>query len=141
MKLIAMNKKPIFSLCASLLLACGSAQASDDPGSCLDDFEEDKILNCNDNCVGVPNTAQTDSDGDGFGNACDADIAQPNDCVTNFLDYSVLVAAMFSVPSSANWNPDADFNDDGIVNLLDAAIFSNLFLQAPGPSGSASCGS
>jgi len=115
---------------------------------CIDDFEEDKIGSCDDNCTLVPNPDQTDSDGDGYGNACDADVARTasvlraipssvngNDCVVNFQDLVVINQAFFSSPIDPKWNPDADFNNDSKVNFLDLAIFSEQFLSAPGPSG------
>ncbi len=121
---------------------------------CTDDFEEDKILSCDDNCSNYENPQQRDSDNDGYGNACDADIAKNasafepgavradnssgNDCLVNFQDFFVFSQAMFSDPVSENWNPDADFTGDGKVNFLDLARFSELFLRAPGPSGVAS---
>lgn len=120
--------------------------------NCIDDFEEDKLGSCLDNCALVPNVDQTDSDNDGYGNACDADIAinvtslraetaNGNDCVVNFQDLVVVADAFFSKPDSTNWNPDADFNNDGIINFLDLSIFSGQFLRAPGPSGiTGSCG-
>ena len=122
--------------------------------ACTDDFEEDKILSCQDNCIGVINPSQRDSDNDGYGNACDGDIAKNatpalakdpdnnradnasgNDCQVNFQDLFEFSQAMFSDPTLENWNPDADFNADDRVNFLDLSIFSNLFLSPPGPSG------
>ncbi len=118
---------------------------------CIDDFEEDKILSCNDNCSEYENPAQRDSDNDGYGNACDADIAKNasagvqsavradnasgNDCLVNFQDLFEFSLAMFSDPTLQNWNPDADFTGDNKVNFLDLARFSELFLKEPGPSG------
>lgn len=37
-----------------------------------DDSDEDGVLNADDNCPDVPNFVQSDTDGDGLGNACDA---------------------------------------------------------------------
>ena len=48
------------------------------------DADDDGISNSFDNCVLEANSSQLDGDGDGFGNACDADFDQ--DGVTNFLD-------------------------------------------------------
>ena len=127
------------ALADDLKISTESIRSSDDPTSCTEDFEEDKILNCMDNCIAVLNTAQIDSDQDGFGNACDTDISDVVDCVTNYFDYIVLTDAMFSDPSSLNWNPDADFNADDTVNFQDVAIFAGYFLLEPGPSGLANC--
>ena len=37
------------------------------------DFDGDGIINSEDNCVGVSNPDQEDSDGDGIGDVCDND--------------------------------------------------------------------
>jgi Dockerin type I domain len=99
------------------------------------DDDRDGVPNAADNCASVANADQRDSDGDGIGNACDADIAQPNDCTVNFLDLAVVKTAFFSTPSAPNWNADADFNGDGVVNFADLAVVNGSFFQAPGPSG------
>ncbi len=100
------------------------------------DVDGDGITNDADNCIETANPAQTDSDGDGLGNACDADIAPAvNDCLVNATDLGALRLAFFSNPASANWNPAADFNDDGVVNFIDLGIMRLRFFEAPGPSG------
>lgn len=115
---------------------------------CTDDNDKDKLLSCYDNCIGVENNDQTDSDGDGYGNACDADINREsvarvpagngNDCVVNFPDLGVLRNAFFATPADLNWNPDADFNNDDKINAQDLGRMKELFFMMPGPSGETS---
>ncbi|MEM6641318.1 MAG: hypothetical protein AAF610_15625 [Pseudomonadota bacterium] len=98
------------------------------------DSDGDGVANAIDNCSQRSNSSQLDSDGDNIGNACDADIGLPNDCTVNVIDLGVLRAAFFGTPSTANWNPDADFNGDGVVNIQDLGVLRQLFFGVPGPS-------
>ena len=91
------------------------------------DSDNDGVPDTLDNCVLVANADQRDSNGDGIGNFCDADLN--NDCVTNALDLGLFKAVFFST------DPHADFNGDGIVNAVDLGIFRALFFRPPGPSG------
>ncbi|MCP5128560.1 MAG: thrombospondin type 3 repeat-containing protein [Pseudomonadales bacterium] len=117
----------LFSFLFVLMTTGVLADAADSDGDGLPDDV--------DNCVQIPNPAQTDTDDDGFGNACDADLN--NDLVTNFLDLGMFKAAFFSTPNSPAWNPDADLNGDGAINFLDLAVVKRLFFAPPGPSGDA----
>ena len=81
---------------------------------------------CGDNCTLVANPDQRDTNGDGFGNLCDADLN--NDGVTNFLDLGQMKSVFFSN------DPDADLNGDGSVNFLDLGIMKSRFFGMPGPS-------
>ena len=87
------------------------------------DFVNDNV----DNCIDAANPTQTDSNGDGFGNACDADLN--GDCIVNPIDLGLFRAVFFSSDA------DADFNGDGVVNPIDLGILRSQFFQAPGPSG------
>ncbi|NNF67493.1 MAG: hypothetical protein HKM98_08290, partial [Gammaproteobacteria bacterium] len=98
------------------------------------DTDGDSVSDELDNCTLAANPQQTDSDQDGIGNACDADINPQNDCLVNFADLSVLTSAFFSVPTAEQWNPDADFNGDNIVNFSDLSVLSEQFFLSPGPS-------
>jgi len=97
------------------------------------DADSDGVAYPMDNCVAIPNLKQTDSDGDGFGNACDADLN--NDGLTNFGDFAGFVMSFNSMSSSGNYSPAADLTSDGFVNFADFAMFVNLWGKSPGPSG------
>lgn len=43
------------------------------------------------------------------------------------LDAVLLSNAFGSTPSSSNWNPNADLNRDGVINILDAILLANGF--------------
>ena len=99
------------------------------------DTDSDGIGDNSDNCIEVANgplipdaggNSQYDSNGDGFGNMCDADLN--NDGVVNGLDVGSFIAAFGST------DPDADFNGTGFVNGLDVGPFVSGFGKAPGPS-------
>ncbi|MFK8016469.1 MAG: thrombospondin type 3 repeat-containing protein [Gammaproteobacteria bacterium] len=90
------------------------------------DLDGDGISNELDNCIGISNPDQRDSDADGFGNICDADLN--NDCAVNAQDLGVLRSVFFSD------NPNADFNGDGVVNVLDLGFLRARFFGQPGPS-------
>jgi hypothetical protein len=81
-----------------------------------------------DNCTLEANADQRDTDGDGFGNVCDADFT--NDCIVNFADLAVMKGA-FLQPGTT----DTDMNGDGNTNFTDLASLKQRFFTAPGPSG------
>ena len=91
------------------------------------DDDDDGVAAAADNCLNVANADQLDADGDGLGNACDADFN--NDCMVNSVD----LGYMRSVFNTTD--PVADLNGDGAVNAADLGLMRLLFLQPPGPSG------
>ncbi|MEO1573713.1 MAG: thrombospondin type 3 repeat-containing protein, partial [Pseudomonadota bacterium] len=101
------------------------------------DTDGDGVDDSVDNCIAAANPGQTDADGDGFGNACDADLN--GDCVVNVTDLGLLRQAFFSTPGSPAWNPAADLAGtggapDGVVNVIDLGRMRTLFFVPPGPS-------
>ena len=98
-----------------------------DIGWGLVDADNDLVPDINDNCQLDANGDQRDSNGDGYGNVCDADLN--NDGIINFLDIALLGDLFLSTDA------DADLNGDGVVNFLDVSIIGNAFLTEPGPSG------
>lgn len=91
------------------------------------DADGDGVADTADNCVETANTDQRDSDADGFGNVCDADLT--GDCVVNAVDLGLFRAVFFT--SDAN----ADLDGNGVVNAIDLGILKVGFFLAPGPSG------
>ena len=92
------------------------------------DNDSDGIADAIDNCAAQSNPDQRDSDGDGFGNRCDADLN--NDQKTNAVDLG-----LFRLRFGSS-DPDADFDGSGLVDERDRDILGELFLRPPGPSGS-----
>ena len=90
------------------------------------DIDADGVADVLDNCTTLANPDQRDSNGDGYGNACDPDLN--NDGVVNFVDLARMKLVFFTTDA------DADLNGDGIVNFTDLARMKSLFFKPPGPS-------
>ena len=74
-----------------------------------------------------PNPDQFDSNADGYGNVCDADLN--NDDFVDFLDLGALKSVFFEEDA------DADLNGDNFVDFLDLGRMKAQFFDLPGPSG------
>lgn len=95
----------------------------------ITDTDADGTADVQDNCTLVANLDQRDTDGDGYGNLCDADLNNSGGIV-NFSDLALFRSAF------GTSNPNADLDSSGgIVNFTDLARFRSLFGKAPGPSG------
>ena len=95
------------------------------------DSDGDGVADDADNCTLVANPDQRDTNGDGFGNICDADL--DNNLTVNVADLGILRTMFFDTGAGI----DADFNGDNTVNVADLGIMRQLFFAAPGPSGMA----
>jgi hypothetical protein len=87
----------------------------------------DGVRGALDNCSRVSNADQRDTDGDGYGNACDPDF--DNDLLVEGDDVEYL-RSVFGTP-----DPNGDLDGNGFVNYADLAILREFFFKPPGPSG------
>jgi hypothetical protein len=92
------------------------------------DADFDGVPDPQDNCTLVPNPAQCDTNGDGFGNHCDADL--DNNGIVDKLDRFLLQATRGATGPS-----DADLDCDGDVDSSDMNTLRDALGQPPGPSG------
>lgn len=114
------------------LFACGFAMTAT-AGSIVD-TDSDLIPDVFDNCLDVANgpgedSNQIDTDGDGFGNACDADFN--NNGVVDSPDFNAMIVAF----NSASALHDLDGN--GVVDSPDFNFLLQHFNLAPGPGATA----
>jgi DMSO/TMAO reductase YedYZ molybdopterin-dependent catalytic subunit len=90
------------------------------------DNDSDAIPNSRDNCIGVYNPSQTDSDTDGIGNACDEDCPNLDGLnPVDFVDFSILAYSW----QISDTNLPGDLTFDHIVDFNDLRIFSLYWLS------------
>ncbi|MCH2169831.1 trypsin-like serine protease [Myxococcota bacterium] len=116
-----------------------------DPG-CLSDADEGESPDCDgtdsdsdgigdvcDNCILVSNADQIDSDGDLYGNFCDADY--DGDGVTGAQDFMLFRASYGREIGDEHYDLVVDADSNGNVGTSDFIVFRSMFGRPPGPSG------
>jgi hypothetical protein len=101
--------------------------SADSPGDyirvfvAVSDVDADGVADTADNCLVTGNTDQRDTDADGIGNACDADLDQ--NCLVSFVDLGIMKSVFFTA------NPNADLDGDGSVSFSDLGIMKQEFFR------------
>jgi DNA-binding beta-propeller fold protein YncE len=90
------------------------------------DRDEDGVLDGDDNCPGVANAGQSDSNGNGLGDECDNDADV--DGVPDDLDNCITVANGLVI-ADAGGNAQLDSDDDGFGNACDADLNNDLVVN------------
>lgn len=110
--------------------------------SLLPDTDADGLLDNEDNCIDVPNgplppdaggASQLDSDQDGYGNACDADLN--NSGLVTAADVNLMRGCLNQLSTFSALCAAADLNGSGQVTVTDYNLLHTRINQAPGPSG------
>lgn len=98
-----------------------------------EDFDADGICDFADNCTETPNFDQIDTNGDGYGNACDTDF--DNNGMTAFSDVLMLKAAWGSKVGDLAYDADCDVDSNGAIGGADWNELRRRFGTEPGPAG------
>ena len=97
------------------------------------DTDGDGIANGIDNCIGVANPIQYDSNGDGYGNLCDADLNNSNTVTAT--DFNLLRSVLNQAYNASPLAAAADMNGSGTVTSTDFNLLRARLNTPPGPSG------
>ena len=103
------------------------------------DRDADGVPDSSDNCREEPNPTQRDSNGDGVGNRCDADVDDDGRVETSWgriypLDARGDLEAIALTARNGPHNPDHDLDGDGRVDQRDLALAQLWLFRSPGPS-------
>jgi hypothetical protein len=88
-----------------------------------------------DNCLGLANSSQLDTNLDGHGNACDADYN--DDGLIGAPDFLRLAAAFGSTVGDPEYDPELDADGDGAIGASEFFLLGRSMGGPPGPSAPA----
>lgn len=99
------------------------------------DTDGDGICNVIDNCSELANLTQTDTNSDGFGNACDAD--WDNNGIVGATDLGLFQTHLFHPAGTDPMDAEIDCQEppNGMVGVQDMGCWMVGFSGPPGPSG------
>ena len=105
------------------------------------DGDGDGILDSRDNCREIPNPRQRDTDGDGFGNLCDADVNGDGRVTTSWGESFPRslrgdVEAIALTVQRGEYDPDHDLDGNHEVDERDVSIAQIYLFAPPGPGAS-----
>jgi hypothetical protein len=101
------------------------------------DADGDGVPDATDTCTDVSNASQVDTNGDGYGNPCDADT--DNSGTVGAADLGQLKADFGKSTASPGWNPDIDTDLSGVIGAGDLGLLKDTFGGPPGPGCGVSC--
>jgi uncharacterized protein (TIGR03790 family) len=99
------------------------------------DLDGDGVANKMDNCSRIPNPDQRDTNGDGFGNLCDADVDNDGRVTTSWGqaplgDLEILAVAM----AQKQYHADLDLDGNRVVDARDLSLAQIALFFPPGPA-------
>jgi len=99
------------------------------------DQDGDGVPDGRDVCRDVPNPDQRDTDGDGFGNLCDADVDNDGVVTTSWgrIERPGDIEKIALTAQNYDYVPDQDLDGDGKVNVRDVSLAQVYLAQPPGP--------
>ena len=102
-----------------------------------DDLDGDGLRDARDNCLEIPNRDQRDTDGDGYGNLCDADFDNDGRVTAGWGPMPPGTTgdlhALESAIAAHRYDPHLDLDGDRDVDVDDATIASLSLFLPPGP--------
>jgi uncharacterized protein (TIGR03790 family) len=110
------------------------------PYAAVADSDGDGVPDASDDCIEIPNADQRDTDGDGYGNLCDADFDNDGRVTTSW-GVTIPPSARGDLEqieltvSASGYDPDQDLDGDGDVDARDASLASMMLFLPLGPSG------